>query len=170
MPRMINNPGDSFTKCWTCGNATNLNACPWARDGTPVDGWEATPTVIGRGYTYESFYVAECPLFWRDAHKGGREWNVFGRKPKQPTLDNDDSVSLASAICVKAVEDWKALGNGAIEFNTVDGQKVTRKELLEFFFSRWFEMLLGSFSQRTPKQIRTYIGITEDMRPEEVTA
>lgn len=168
MPMSTIKGGQTFTLCLDCGNSTNPDACPWVRDGTPVQDWEATPTVVGRGYTYESYHVTECPSFWRDAHSGGQEWNIFGRKPEKTKVDESDGVKLASAICVRAVEDWKALGNGAIEFASVGGQKVTRKEMLEFFFSPWFELLLGSFSQRTPKQIRTYIGIEEDMRPEVV--
>lgn len=65
--------GESQTLCWSCQRATNSPelGCPWSRiNGTPVDGWTATKTIIRnpkkerRGTA--SYVVRECPLFLRD--------------------------------------------------------------------------------------------------------
>lgn len=59
------------TLCWHCKNSTNGNACPWARDFTPVPGWTAKPSLIqcARNYEQLSFHsvcVQKCPLFDED--------------------------------------------------------------------------------------------------------
>lgn len=162
---MGNRHPTNYSKCFDCGNATNPDACPWVRDFTPVPGWEADETTVGRTHTFQSFRVRECPLFWRDAHKAGLEEDVFGRK-RHVTIDGEDTVKLASAICTRAVEDWKFLQYGALQSIPYYGDRIYRDEIIEFFFSEWFTRLLGCFSQRTPAQIRKAIGITEDMRPE----
>lgn len=164
MPR--NYERQERTRCLDCGNATNPDVCPWVRDFTPVPGWEAEPTVIGKAYSFTSYLVSYCPLFWRDAHKAGLEEDVFGRK-RRVTIDDDDTVKLASAICTRAVEDWKFLQYGALRSVPYYGDRLYRDEIIEFFFSEWFSRLLECFSYRTPEQIRKYIGITEGMRPKE---
>lgn len=59
------------TLCWDCGNATN-DACPWVDAGMPVPGWWATPSKIKTcGVLSDSYRVIKCPLFVRDADKGG---------------------------------------------------------------------------------------------------
>lgn len=161
---MGNRKPSTPTLCFDCGNATNPDVCPWVRDGTPVQGWTAKPTVIGRSYKFDSYRVEGCPLFWRDGHSGGLVEDLFGRK-RRVTIDGDDSIKLAAAICARAVEDWKFLGYGALKSVPYYGDRLYREELIEFFFSPWFEKLLGSFSERTPEQIRRYIHITDDMRP-----
>lgn len=55
------------TICWGC---QNYNKCSWAK-GTPVKGWEATPTVIVNDYgnrveKVESFCVHNCPEYLPD--------------------------------------------------------------------------------------------------------
>lgn len=51
------------TLCWTCGHAAK-NGCSWARDLTPVRGWEA----VREG---ESFTVIRCPEYKRDSFGDG---------------------------------------------------------------------------------------------------
>lgn len=54
------------TLCWECKWATGLDGvCPWAKDGTPVDGWKAKKTKIKSATELRtnSFKVIECPLF-----------------------------------------------------------------------------------------------------------
>lgn len=62
------------TLCWTCKNAGNSNACPWAGVGDkkrPRTDWVATqrdityPTPLGR-VTLESYFVIECPGYVPD--------------------------------------------------------------------------------------------------------
>lgn len=152
-----------YSICLNCGRATNPDVCSWAKDNTPVKGWKATPTVVGNVYKFDSFRVEDCPLFIPDAENGGLEEGIFGSR--RVRIDKDDTVSLASAICVRAVEDWKFLGNGAIVSVPYYGSRLHREELLQFFFGEWFARLLASFSERTPEQIRSLLGITESMRP-----
>lgn len=59
------------TLCWNCAKATNQEACPWVRDFTPVPGWTAEPTHHEGFYAYDSYRVIKCPLFARDACRGG---------------------------------------------------------------------------------------------------
>ena len=59
------------TICWDCAN---FSKCSWA-NGKPVDGWEATPTIIKNvssvglvSYT-ESFIVHSCPCYKDDMRR-----------------------------------------------------------------------------------------------------
>lgn len=74
-------------------------------------------------------------------------------------VDDNDTRTLAAAICERAVVDWIALDYGRLQFAKCDGSLVQRQKLLEFFFSEWFEELLASFSRYTPAQIRRAIRI-----------
>lgn len=63
----------SDTLCWSCQRATNKPGmgCSWSRkeNPKPVDGWDATPTVLkhsGYKYSTESFIVHTCPEFLPD--------------------------------------------------------------------------------------------------------
>lgn len=151
--------------CLDCANATNPDVCPWVRSAVQVPGWEATKTVIGKVHSFESYCVSYCPLFRRDAQDGGLKDDLFGER-KRIRLDGNDVINLASAICTRAVEDWRYLKDGALKSVPYYGDRLHRDEILEFFFSKWFAMLLESFSDRTPEQIRGYLGITDDMKPE----
>lgn len=68
-----NNYRYAQTLCWNCANATDHAACPWVEDFTPVPGWTATKTLLMQDTAspYESYLVTACPLFKRDAYKGG---------------------------------------------------------------------------------------------------
>ena len=131
-----------------------------------MKGWDATPTVVGNLYRYSSYRVDSCPLFWQDAVNGGLEEDLFGRK-RHVHIDGPDTVRIASEICTQAVRDWQYLRYGEIESAPYYGDRRKKVELLEFFFSNWFARLLECFSERSPEQIRSYLKITEDMRPKE---
>ena len=45
--------------CAYCARAVGF--CPWSKDSTPVEGWDAVPSSEG------SYQINFCPLFWRDA-------------------------------------------------------------------------------------------------------
>lgn len=157
--------GDGLkTLCWDCANSTKPDVCPWVRDFNPVEGWEAKPRRTGGWMPFDTYIVFDCPLFRRDSHNAGTEQNLLN-KHKFPKLTNDDLVNLAEAIIEGAVEDWKALQYGALEFVRFQSDLVTKKKTLKFFFSKDFENFLGTFSERTPEQIRSWLKITEDMRP-----
>ena len=150
--------------CFNCGRSTDPDSCPWVRDFTPVKGWKAEPTVVGNVYRFSSYRVDYCPLFWQDAVNGGLEEVLFGRK-RHVHIDGNDTIRLASEICTRAVQDWQYLRYGEIESALYYGNRLKKVELLEFFFSNWFARLLECFSERSPEQIRSYLKITEDMRP-----
>ncbi len=67
--------GDRFKKehtlCWDCAKATD-DICPWVDAGMPVPGWWASPSKIKTCGVYsDSYRVIKCPMFVRDADKGG---------------------------------------------------------------------------------------------------
>ena len=159
-----------MTLCWDCANSTDKHKCPWVGKGQPVPGWTAMPNqlkVVGnKGEPVDSFHVIACPLFDRDSFNGGLEANIFGKKKEPARLDDKDIINIAEAICERAVRDWALLDYGKLKTVGTDGSTfVDRYSLLEFFFSRWFETLLESFSYHTPQQIRRYIKISDDMNP-----
>ena len=57
-----------MTLCWDCRNAANPFVCSWARDLTPVEGWNAYKVtyVIDGKYNDCTYCVEECPHFIRD--------------------------------------------------------------------------------------------------------
>ncbi len=155
------------TLCWDCKNAAKPWACEWVGSGKPVNGWWAKPTTMKgmRGMApIESYHVVRCPKFKRGSFGGGLTRDTFG-KHEFIKLDDKDTVNLAEAIIQSAVEDWQSLKFGELSVVNKAGKPVFKADVLEFFFSRWFERLLESFSAHTPQQIRSYIHITEDMRP-----
>lgn len=63
----------ALTLCWSCRNAVpspdGEYGCSWSRKFEPVEGWKATPTVMQpsmRNQEYASYYVIDCPEYWRD--------------------------------------------------------------------------------------------------------
>ena len=57
---------DVDTKCWTCKHAcgSRENQCCWAKDFTPVEGWEVLPGI--KDYALDEkpgWVVLECPLY-----------------------------------------------------------------------------------------------------------
>lgn len=50
------------TLCWTCKNA--CGGCSWSQSFTPVEGWDATETVLKCAEGEEtSYFVSGCPLY-----------------------------------------------------------------------------------------------------------
>ena len=152
------------TLCWDCKNSTKPWNCPWVENFTPVKGWVAIPTNVGRFYNYDSYRVITCPKFVRSSFNGGLVEDTFGRSDPID-LDDTGTANLAEAIVERAVEDWKFLEYGLLDDIVFCGGRIFKSELLEFFFSEWFEQLLESFTERTPSNIRRYLKITDDMRP-----
>lgn len=154
--------------CWDCENATNANSCSWTESFEPVRGWSAKNTLIGRaGAQTESYCVLECPKFKRNSYNYGIDRaDIMCGGSKKLRLFDDDVVRLAEAIIEQAVEDWKALLFGDLTETYFCNEKIKRDKTLEFFFSKDFEILLSTFSDRLPEQIRSWIRITDDIRPE----
>lgn len=86
-----------YTKCWNCANATRPDKCPWVESFTPVPGWTATPTrlMTESPQPYDSYLITDCPLFERDAYRGGQKKSEK-KEPKRhqtpQTLDLDYAV------------------------------------------------------------------------------
>lgn len=60
------------TICWNCKKSSGK--CSWSADFTPVDGWDAAPTIIGEDYApVDSFLVKSCPQFEKNARKGDKQ-------------------------------------------------------------------------------------------------
>lgn len=71
-------------------------------------------------------------------------------------------LDLAFGIIEQAVRDWKVLEYGAKEDAMVEkGEWIHRKELVEFFFSKWFARLCEPLHY-SPEEIRTALHIPED--------
>ena len=48
--------------CWKCKKA--CGGCSWSDNLTPVDGWDATPTIVKDSMgDFESFKIKKCPEF-----------------------------------------------------------------------------------------------------------
>lgn len=63
--KKANQIGKSEQLCCTCKNC--YGGCSWSRDFTPVDGWDAIPTIIKQqwGKQIGSFAIRDCPLYER---------------------------------------------------------------------------------------------------------
>ena len=71
-------------------------------------------------------------------------------------------LDLAFGIIEQAVRDWKVLEYGSKESAMVEkGEWIHRKELVEFFFSKWFARLCEPLHY-SPEEIRTALYIPED--------
>jgi len=195
------------TLCWDCANATN-NRCSWVDRGEPVEGWRARKTTIRfSGEETKSYCVHYCPLFERDAERGGLKKLPLGGEVENegsscnqhsaadavcrmaivsdsghlgsgdsPLADYPDRkarllkdnpqdrevLDLAFGIIEQAVRDWKVLEYGSKESAMVEkGEWIHRKELVEFFFSKWFARLCEPLHY-SPEEIRAALHIPED--------
>lgn len=85
---------------------------------------------------------------------------------RQRVLDqpNRDPFDLTYVILERAVEDWKALEYGRRAEVIIDKELVEREEVVEFFFSKWFEVLCQAALPYTPAQVRRYIKMPENIR------
>ena len=100
------NPNE-YTLCWDCALATS-DKCPWADHGETVEGWGARATKIkhrhgtGDAVITDSFHVWRCPLFERDAAKGGREKVALGGETNDKK-HGGNKPSSASAVYRMAI-------------------------------------------------------------------
>lgn len=136
------NANTTPTLCWDCKNCTRPEVCSWAEDLTPVEGWVAEPTIVGKHYPMESYLVTSCPLFERGSYNGGQTDNLLIRK--EPVhLDNEGAKALACAIIERYVEDWKFLEYGKLDNLYFCGGQLYKRNILRFFASQWFVDLLN---------------------------
>ena len=67
----------------------------------------------------------------------------FFYKRADPDNETQIYIDIASAIIQQAVEDWKYLQAAGEEKTRYLSQPIDRGELLNFFYSEWFEFLLS---------------------------
>lgn len=157
--------------CWDCACATDSSRCPWATESKPVKGWWAKPHTIWFMQTNadgsrhrvetESYCVIMCPLFRRDAYRGGTQkpYNAPRGGALKGTLYRDVQ-KLAAAIIEQSIRDWKRLDNGSInKLEITEGMTIKSDELVEFFNSTYFENLLDTVSNRTADEVRSILGV-----------
>lgn len=96
------------TLCWDCKNATN-NDCPWADHGEPVPGWGARATKIkhrhgtGDAVITDSYHIWRCPMFIRDAERGGMRKAALGGEENNDKGMCGNKPSSASAVYRMAI-------------------------------------------------------------------
>lgn len=161
------------TLCWDCALATDVDKCPWATNGKPVDGWWAkknkirytTVDMIGKKHTTEtdSYTVILCPLFKRDSFRGGMHKD--DRRKRRDVLETpsqSDVRALASAIICQAVTDWERTQRGGLR-KIVSPENITVKsdELIRFFNSRFFEQMLEFVTDVEPSLAREALDVPE---------
>lgn len=159
----------SRTLCWDCKHSTDINRCPWIRDCTPVDGWWARSKVIryriyppdAPAYTREteSYCVICCPKFERESFGAGLV-PLEKKHTQYKDAQNADIKALCAAIITQAIMDWRKLDNGRFaKALAADGNTIKREEVIQFFYSNYFEEMLDAVSSLTPKQVREELGI-----------
>lgn len=165
-----NNGVGDCSLCWDCANATLPHKCPWVGDGTPIDGWWARKTKLkfkggdGSGGSYvrmvDSYNVIVCPLFERDAWRGGQFKHDTDKKTNLKDATESDLRAICAAIIQRFVLDWETLGRGKEKKFITYGNKVVKAETVrEFFQSEWFEMLLSVVSDFDPDHVREILGV-----------
>ena len=160
-------PTKCQTICWDCANATDEMACPWARDGTPVDGWWARKGRLkygladengeyGHRYKYtETYSVIMCPLFKRDAWRAGLYKHDTITDNHYDCITEKDVKNLAASIIAQAIQDWKLLDYGKHKkMTTVENQTIKAIEVYAFFMDSYFEELLAQVSSIEPEKVR----------------
>ena len=87
-------------------------------------------------------------------------YEKFAIKRADPDDETQIYVNIASAIIQQAVEDWRYLQESGEDKTRYLSQLIDRGELLNFFYSDWFEFLLSyALPQFTPEDIFTALKI-----------
>lgn len=104
------------TLCWDCKNATN-NDCPWADHGEPVPGWGARATKIkhrhgtGDAVITDSYHIWRCPLFERDAERGGMKKVALGGETNVKGMCGNKPSSASAVYRMAITPDSGRVGN-----------------------------------------------------------
>lgn len=87
-------------------------------------------------------------------------YEKFAIKRADPDDETQIYVNIASAIIQQAVEDWRYLQESGEDKTRYLSQPIDRGELLNFFYSDWFEFLLSyALPGYTPEDIRAALQI-----------
>ena len=148
------------TLCLDCAKATNEDACPWVRSEQPVHGWSAVETHIHGEQGFDTYRVVSCPLFKRDAFRGGSEWR-FGHPRRTRQITDDITTEIAVSIIEQAIDDWRRLERLETSYTKYAGAWINRAEVVKFFHGKWFEKLLASVTELEPNRVREVLGIPE---------
>ena len=143
--------------CWTCVHASGQNACEWARNFTPIEGWKASLTKIRNGQHFiYSYDIEECPLYAK------------GHKPAK--AESGDYQLLLCQILAQAVEDWKALDYGRMNLLKTGRDIVYTQELVSFFASEFCDEISRLVLGRSGADVCEALGIhdTEIPKPNSV--
>lgn len=109
------NPNE-HTLCWDCALATS-DKCPWADHGEPVEGWGARATKIkhryGGGETVitDSYHVWRCPMFIRDAERGGMKKVALGGETNDKGMCGNKPSSASAVYRMAQFPSLGDLGN-----------------------------------------------------------
>lgn len=165
------------TLCWDCKHATDIDVCPWVRDGTPVEGWwakrkdiryrlEACGTHDLQTRMQETYCVMMCPLFQRDSYRAG----LTEMDEKNPShVDISDATPLdlrrlSAAIITQAVMDWEKLDRGKLrKITTAEGSAIKTHKMIAWFNSPEFAVMLSAVSSFTPEQIRKQLEVPDGL-------
>lgn len=150
------------TLCWKCENAVNGRKCPWARDFTPVEGWEAEPDLVwyntplvGGMVKHEqpSYIVKSCPLFEPDHND-------------RVKIPNDDiAKEIACETILRGVKDYNVMKKrgSTPDMKESTGEVVYLEDILKFFRSKWMDILTyGVLSTHSPDDVRRELGIDKE--------
>lgn len=87
-----------------------------------------------------------------------REQKAF-KSPKDKWLH-----TIGCEILTRAVNDWRLLdfGRKTMFMFSSSGTFVYRYELIDFFFSKWFEALCGALLAYTPDEVKAALGVYKD--------
>lgn len=124
------------TLCWNCRKSCGNSDCPWFKNFTAVEGWDAIPTKIyqkgGQGrYTktieQDSFLVRSCPLFEEEI---SNEIKLLVGNRFLKLMDYMELLPIEDQQFIKILCD-KGLEKGLQSLNT------DKKEFVNFVASRY---------------------------------
>lgn len=116
------------TLCWKCKHASGSQACKWATKATPIEGWNADPSIIKYYWgNVNSFQVTDCPKY-EEGHDDAK-------------LTEAGYKALACAILTQAVNDWETLDYGATAMMRKGQDLIYSAELKDFFESSYCDEL-----------------------------
>ncbi len=162
------------TLCWDCKHATDVEACPWVRDGTPVDGWWAKRKDIKyrvdaceahgvQTRLQETYCVMMCPLFERDSYRAG----LTEMRKTHVDISNATELDLrrlSAAIITQAVLDWEKLDRGKLKkLVTAEGSTIKSCKLIAWFNSPDFAVMLSAVSNLSPEQVKKQLEVPDGL-------
>lgn len=157
------------TLCWECKNAADGRKCPWARDFTPVEGWDAEPDIVWYNaqlvggvvkHEQQSYIVKSCPLF------------EYGPDDKIKIPSNDVAAEIACDIILRGLKDYNTMEKRGkpTDMKQATGEVIYLNDISKFFRSRWMDILVnGVLTTHSPDDVRRAIGIEKE-GPDEITS